>query len=713
MSAQIYLGAAGEYQVIIPNQGVIQKAKELCAPNNTDTQLMYRHDSQNHQHQNQLLPRQPESVVVSTRGGQYGAQTQSTLTSLKFDCAICHDVFSGQFQFFEHLKGHYEGGAGSQAVASTSYKPTQIQNAAVNSHEVGVRYDLDPAIVVKEEIVVEHQSAPPLYSHTKLSQTAPPLLPSQSNRQTSDANQSSKTTHKLGSSVPNKPRKRKKGGGSPLSCQICMKVFRKVENLQLHTNCCQHIPSHEEILGIGNGSEITQKQPQQLAARDDSPLGQIRITQTERIQISKSPQKKTIGSATKPTPIQDDLKNNDGDDGDPEFHVGFDDDDELDEEQTEMMYLDSNICPSCDEMCESKTDLDEHIRNLHPEVLTIPVENIKGSKKKKNGYGTKKPDVLKCQQCHRVFNHRNSLVYHMRGHTGERPHKCDVCSKRFFATSALKVHLRLHSGEKPFHCKHCGRDFRQWGDLKYHIISIHSDIRQYQCEFCGKDFARNYSLIVHRRIHTGERNYKCEFCTKSFRAASYLQNHRRIHTGEKPHSCSICNKPFRVRSDMKRHMASHSRDIKVAEVSVVNAIPVSITSNPVSVVSSIGASVLQPVPIQPKQTSPNIVASIVNTAGVTTGTISHRVVTQQDAFKTALCVPIPIVSQETSPTTTVITGDTINISLGDGGVHHTAEILQTGVTTLQATVPEGMTIYGEYQDTGSGLEIITTEGSRA
>ena len=79
----------------------------------------------------------------------------------------------------------------------------------------------------------------------------------------------------------------------------------------------------------------------------------------------------------------------------------------------------------------------------------------------------------------------------------------------------------------------CDKAFRQWSDLKYHFDSLHSNEKNYQCEFCGKGFARNYSLIIHRRIHTGERNYKCDVCDKTFRASCYLLMHRMIHTGEK------------------------------------------------------------------------------------------------------------------------------------------------------------------------------------
>ncbi|KAK0159659.1 hypothetical protein PV327_010752 [Microctonus hyperodae] len=206
---------------------------------------------------------------------------------------------------------------------------------------------------------------------------------------------------------------------------------------------------------------------------------------------------------------------------------------------------------------ESTTTINEHNLNNQDKYETGIIEN---TKKKKCQKPRKTPnDEMTCPQCDRSFHHKNSLVYHMRSHSGERPHQCEVCGKSFFAASALKVHKRLHSGDKPYKCEDCGRHFRQWGDLKYHSMSIHSEQRQFQCEYCGKDFARKYSLIVHRRIHTGEKNYRCEYCNKTFRASSYLQNHRRIHTGEKPHPCTVCGKPFRVRSDMKRHMHTHTR----------------------------------------------------------------------------------------------------------------------------------------------------------
>lgn len=51
---------------------------------------------------------------------------------------------------------------------------------------------------------------------------------------------------------------------------------------------------------------------------------------------------------------------------------------------------------------------------------------------------------LVCTQCKRKFNHRNSLLYHLRSHSGKRPHSCKLCPKSFFSSSALKVSYKLY-----------------------------------------------------------------------------------------------------------------------------------------------------------------------------------------------------------------------------------------------------------------------------
>lgn len=56
---------------------------------------------------------------------------------------------------------------------------------------------------------------------------------------------------------------------------------------------------------------------------------------------------------------------------------------------------------------------------------------------------TKPRKEMSCPHCERTFVHRNSLLYHIRSHTGHRPHQCELCGKSFFAAGALKVGLKI------------------------------------------------------------------------------------------------------------------------------------------------------------------------------------------------------------------------------------------------------------------------------
>ncbi|XP_059059504.1 uncharacterized protein LOC131852790 [Achroia grisella] len=170
----------------------------------------------------------------------------------------------------------------------------------------------------------------------------------------------------------------------------------------------------------------------------------------------------------------------------------------------------------------------------------------------------KKTKTFVCVQCGRVFQHKNSLLYHMLSHS-DRQQVCRECGKSFYTATALKVHKRVHNDDRPYKCDECGRGFRQWSVLKYHKSSIHSNQKHFKCEFCMKEFARKYSLSLHRRIHTGERNYKCEYCNKSFRASHYRLSHMRTHTGVKPYKCTQCDKSFRVTGDLRRHLLTHEK----------------------------------------------------------------------------------------------------------------------------------------------------------
>lgn len=91
-----------------------------------------------------------------------------------------------------------------------------------------------------------------------------------------------------------------------------------------------------------------------------------------------------------------------------------------------------HLCDHCGTGFQMKMQLLTHIREMHSEtkrrVRSKKEETSNGQQSASAAAAaSKKSEQLTCPHCGRVFNHRNSLVYHLRSHTGERPHQCEVC----------------------------------------------------------------------------------------------------------------------------------------------------------------------------------------------------------------------------------------------------------------------------------------------
>ncbi|XP_071567340.1 uncharacterized protein [Temnothorax nylanderi] len=217
-------------------------------------------------------------------------------------------------------------------------------------------------------------------------------------------------------------------------------------------------------------------------------------------------------------------------------------------------------CDQCDKVFKKKRYLNVH-KTLHSEPHIC---NVCGAKLTSDYYlrmhmrRHNKEFTEFCNICNKGFYLKANLKTHMSMHTDQKPCICEICHKTFGNRTYLRIHMKLHSQpetRKKFKCDICSFETFYSYCHKEHMWT-HTGESQVACEVCGKLIRRQY-MKTHIRIHTGEKPEICEFCGKAFSARVYLIKHRRTHTGEKPYSCKICNKRFTQRGTLSAHLRRH------------------------------------------------------------------------------------------------------------------------------------------------------------
>jgi len=329
-------------------------------------------------------------------GEQFGSQSayathRATHNTNKktFSCELCSKSFANQLKFFEHLKSHYE-----PTVSTGTAEPSPTANASNNKEKHAT---------TKEE------------SHVK---------------QEKDSKQSA-AAPTVGAIPP------------PLTCNQCGKTFRRQKALETHVNISH--PKQEDI------EEFSEPEDLMEGIRGVVDVGDVDTGDEADMGCIPSP------------PVVRGLKNNNEKEWyrEEDLHAAEADLQEIEEQHHQQQQHQhhshfhhqpvdepDNICELCGDVYETSAQLEQHVQTDHLEftpdpggrdgILLSPKRHLPGKRSRRAGLH------LVCPQCGRMFNHRNSLVYHLRSHSGERPHQCEVCGKSFFAASALKVSYLWH-----------------------------------------------------------------------------------------------------------------------------------------------------------------------------------------------------------------------------------------------------------------------------
>ena len=112
------------------------------------------------------------------------------------------------------------------------------------------------------------------------------------------------------------------------------------------------------------------------------------------------------------------------------------------------------LCEHCDYRTSVKRYLNRHYERVHSEE-------------------TVKNEI--CMECGTKFRLKGHLRLHERRvHKKVRKHKCNICQKAFFAKDTMICHLKIHTGETNFQCRHCDKQFIQKVNRDTHEKRVHA-----------------------------------------------------------------------------------------------------------------------------------------------------------------------------------------------------------------------------------------------
>ena len=97
-----------------------------------------------------------------------------------------------------------------------------------------------------------------------------------------------------------------------------------------------------------------------------------------------------------------------------------------------------------------------------------------------------------------------------------------------------------YSWRKKSVCEECGKLFYHKQNLDRHVL-FHKELKPFSCIECEQQFTTKKHLAEHREKHELKK-YECKKCSKHFSTKSENSQHEKTHEKTKDHKCSLCAK---------------------------------------------------------------------------------------------------------------------------------------------------------------------------